>query len=77
MSLMENASLQAQIDDLQARVAFQEDAIQTLSEQLAMQAESLHFAREHIHLLNQKMNEIRMQGEDDTGSSQNERPPHY
>lgn len=77
MSFVKNASLQAQIDDLQTRVAFQEDAIQIMSEQLAVQAESLHFAREHIHLLNQKMNEILVQAEDNTGSAQNERPPHY
>lgn len=67
---------QAQIDDLQTRVAFQEDALQVLSDQIATHAEQLRLAREHIQLLNQKLNELSAQAESKTGVAE-ARPPHY
>lgn len=67
---------QAQIDDLQTRVAFQEDALQVLSEQIAAHAEQLRLAREHIQLLNQKLNELSAQAENETDVAE-ARPPHY
>lgn len=73
----EHTAMQPQIDDLQARVAFQEDALHVLSEQLAVQAEALQLAREHIHLLNQKLNELLTQADDKNGYPRDERPPHY
>lgn len=67
---------QAQIDDLQTRVAFQEDALQVLSDQIATHAEQLRLAREHIQLLNQKLNELSAQAESKTGVAEAP-PPHY
>lgn len=68
---------QSQIDDLQSRLAFQEDALQQMSDQLAHQAEELRLARDHIHLLNQKLNAVLAQVEHKSDSPADERPPHY
>lgn len=71
------SSTQTQIDDLQSRIAFQEDALQIMSEQIAEQADDLRLAREHIHVLNQKLNEVLAQVDTRPSSQHNERPPHY
>lgn len=67
---------QVQIDDLQTRVAFQEDVLQVLSDQIAAHAEQLRLAREHIQLLNQKLNESLAQAENKTAVAE-ALPPHY
>lgn len=73
-----SSATQAQIDELQSRVAFQDDALHTMSEQIAGQAEQVRLAHEHIRLLNQKLNEILAQADDPKSSSSvDERPPHY
>lgn len=71
-----HSPIQAQIDDLQSRVAFQEETLQTMSDLVAGQAEELHLARQHIQLLNQKLNEL-LQGDIKSSSQLDERPPHY
>lgn len=78
MNQMYDAStLQAQIDDLQSRAAFQEEALQVMSEQIAKQAEELLLARDHIQLLNQKLNEFLAQADAKSSAPVDERPPHY
>jgi uncharacterized coiled-coil protein SlyX len=67
---------QAAWEDLQMRLAFQEDALLTLSDQVALQAEELRRAQLHIHVLNQKINDL-LQGLDQRGPVENTRPPHY
>lgn len=71
------SAVQAQIDDLQSRAAFQEEALQVMSEQIARQAEDLLLARNHIQLLNQKLNELLAQADDKSSAPVDERPPHY
>ncbi|MCR6651593.1 MAG: SlyX family protein [Cellvibrionaceae bacterium] len=52
------AALAEQIVDLQSRLLFQEDALQEMSAQMALQAQELQVARQHIQLLNQKLTDL-------------------
>lgn len=69
-------SIEDQVIDLQSRVCFQEDAIQTLNEVIARQAEQLAVAQEHIKLLNNKLNDI-LAAMDDGSAKANVKPPHF
>lgn len=69
--------LAVQVIDLQSRLAFQEDALQSLSGQMAMQAQELQLARQHIQMLNQKLNDLFLQLEQKLAEPLQERPPHY
>lgn len=66
-----------QIADLQTRLTFQEDALQVMSGQMALQAQELQTARQQIQLLNQKLNELFYQLEQRSAAPADERPPHY
>lgn len=66
-----------QIADLQTRLAFQEDALQEMSNQMALQAQELQMARQQIRLLNQKLNELFNQLDQRAAAPADERPPHY
>jgi SlyX protein len=70
-------ALSTQVIDLQSRLAFQEDALQTLSGQMAQQSQDLRLARQHIQLLNQKLNDLLRQPDPSAMDSLQERPPHY
>jgi SlyX protein len=74
---MSNDITQRQIDDLQSRVAFQEDALHIMSDQIAEQADDLRRTRDQIHLLNQKLNDLLAQIDNKPASPASERPPHY
>ncbi|MEY4589467.1 MAG: SlyX [Pseudomonadota bacterium] len=62
--------------DLQMRLAFQEDALQQMSQQMALQADELKKAQGHILHLNQKLNDLLTQL-DDQNPLVEQRPPHY
>lgn len=62
--------------ELQMRLAFQEESILQLSDQMARQAEDLRIAQRQIVALNQKLNDV-LQGSDGHGQKTDERPPHY
>lgn len=66
-----------QIADLQTRLAFQEDTLQVMSGQMALQAQELQTARQQIHILNQKLNELFNQVDQRSAAPADERPPHY
>lgn len=74
---MTHSTTQTQIDELQSRLAFQDDALHVMSEQIAGQAEHLRLLQEHIRLLNQKLNELLSQGDAKSSAPVDERPPHY
>jgi len=76
-SFTESSAQAEQIADLQARLAFQEDALQTMSAQMALQAQDLLTAREQIQILNQKLNDLFYQLEQRGEALPDERPPHY
>lgn len=71
------AALAEQIVDLQSRLLFQEDALQEMSGQMALQAQELQVARQHIQLLNQKLTDLFFQLEQRGAAQTDERPPHY
>ena len=75
--MFDQNTTQMQIDDLQSRLAFQEDALQVMSGQMAEQANELLLAREHIQLLNQKLNELMAQMDVKSSEPLDECPPHY
>lgn len=62
--------------DLQIRLAFQEDALQQMSQQMAWQGDELQKAQGHIQLLNQKLNSL-LSALDDQNPIVDQRPPHY
>ena len=66
-----------QIADLQIRLAFQEDTLQQMSGQMALQAQELQRARQQIQLLNEKLNELFNQLDQHGAAPADERPPHY
>jgi SlyX protein len=66
-----------QIADLQIRLAFQEDTLQQMSGQMALQAQELQRARQQIQLLNEKLNELFNQVDQRGAAPADERPPHY
>lgn len=70
-------NVQEQIVDLQNRIAFQEDALQLLNEQVTSQAGELHNAHVQIVALNKKLNEVMDAVEQTTMKNVEERPPHY
>lgn len=76
-SEISSVELTEQIHDLQTRLAFQEDALQIMSEQMALQAQELLLAREQMQVLNKKINDLFYQLEQRAEAPPNERPPHY
>lgn len=66
-----------QIIDLQTRVAFQEDALQTMSDQMGNFAVELQMARKQIQLLSDKLKDTTSQVDQMSDSPADERPPHY
>ncbi len=64
------------IEDLQARVAFQEDAITALSNQIAKQDAELHTLRTQLIAVNKKLNELAYDANGAAAPTQ-EVPPHY
>lgn len=72
-------TMEEQVHDLQSRLAFQEDAIQTINKQMSLQAEELAVLKRYIRELNLKIAELKQQGQGGDGgiSLYDERPPHY
>ncbi len=62
--------------DLQIRLAFQEDSLAQMSQQMAWQADELKKAQGHIMLLNQKLNDL-LSALDNQNPVIDQRPPHY
>lgn len=66
------------VSELQSRLAFQEDSIQQLSEQVAVQASELLTLRLQMQALNKKMQDALQQVESMAGIASTEPPPpHY
>lgn len=68
------------IEDLQARVTFQEDALQQLNQVVAGQAKQIDRLEQQLQMLAVKYRDLRHaveEGAGDAGSPADERPPHY
>ena len=74
--------LQARIEELEARVAFQDDSLQALNDVVARQDQEVsRLHRELAALAGRLKGLVEQMGEADSGgyiaSSADERPPHY
>lgn len=68
------------IVDLQSRISYQEDMIGNLDQQVAKQSEDIAMLHQHIALLNKKLNELMLSGDQHKPGANgmaDERPPHY
>ncbi|WP_336368050.1 SlyX family protein [Marinobacter sp. C2H3] len=73
--MTQNDTLTARLDDLETRIAFQEDLIQTLSDQLARQEldiRELHQAKALLHRQLKEVSSSNIRREDEETP-----PPHY
>lgn len=70
-------SILSRLADLEMRIAFQEDAMQILSEQLAHQ-QSLSEQQQHmLQSVYRQLIELRTTSEDNVPQEMQEKPPHY
>jgi len=75
-----DTALCSRIEELESRIAFQEDAIATLSDQLAWQANTIDVQKKQLLALNEKLQQLMFDIEQGLKSDVNivdERPPHY
>ena len=71
-------TLKEQMMDLQSQLAFQEDAVKSLDEALALQQQEILLLRRQLELLRQQQLEQSTQNEEINGSNPvDEKPPHY
>ncbi len=75
--MSENTSLEAQLQELQAQFAFQEDTVTSLNEALAVQQREILLLKEELALLKQRLKEQGDTLADMAGAPADERPPHY
>ncbi len=66
-----------QLEDLQMKVAYQEDVIQSLNDELIKQGSLIVRLDEQVQLLNQKLKHAEDNVGQNEGKSFDERPPHY
>jgi SlyX protein len=70
--------LQMRIDELETRLAFQEDTLQTLSEQLAHQQSVTEQQQQMLQALYSQIRDVQdASSAEGAASSSQERPPHY
>ena len=77
---MEDQSLTALLADLQSRMAFQDDTIQTLSDVMAEQQQQISRLEKTLALHREKLLELAADMEQRgsaAGQAADERPPHY
>ena len=64
------------IDELEARLAFQEELIQQLNDALGSQQVQMEELRTAVRILSQRLKEAQA-GPEPNGNPPDERPPHY
>lgn len=71
-------SLQLRVDELETRLAFQEDTLQALSEQLAHQQSVTEQQQQMMQTLYRQLRDVQdASSADGAAPSAQERPPHY
>lgn len=74
----DNDNTQQQIDDLQSKLAFQEDTVQVLNDMVSEQQQDILSLKAQMKsLLAELRNVLDELGEDSARLSENEKPPHY
>lgn len=63
--------------NLETRLAFQEHALQQLSEQMALQADELRLAQRQLQVLGEKYRELKHHLGEPSAALMDEKPPHY
>lgn len=79
-AVMDNQSLATIVADLQSRMAFQDDTIQTLSDVMAEQQQQITRLEKALELHREKLLELMADLEQrsvNAGQAVDERPPHY
>lgn len=73
------SELQARLEELESRVAFQEDALQTLSEQLAHQQGVTEQQQQMMQVIYRQLRDMREMDAAQAGPADAllEKPPHY
>jgi SlyX protein len=66
--------MEARLDELEAKVAFAEDLIETLNQTVIRQQAQIDLLQQQLRLLHQRLQEALP---DDAGSPRDEIPPHY
>ena len=64
---------------MESQLAFQDDLIEQLNQQVILQQRDLHLLKEQLHLMAQRFKELQQTSEqqDEQASAADERPPHY
>lgn len=65
------------LDDLETRLAFQEETLQQLDQVVASQDRELLLLREQLRRLSEKMSDVEYAVEQGGSRSGAEKPPHY
>ena len=74
----EIASLQSRVDELETRLAFQEDTLQALNEQLAHQQSVTEQQQQMLQVLYAQVRDVQDAGSaEGAAPDSQERPPHY
>lgn len=67
--------MESRLNDLETRVAFQDDLLETLNTIVAQQQQQLDLMQREIRLLYEQIKTL--SPSDIAGSNERERPPHY
>jgi SlyX protein len=67
--------MEARLNELEAKLAFAEDLIETLNQTVIRQQAQLDLMQQQLRLLHQRMQD--MQPDDDARGPRDEIPPHY
>ncbi len=69
--------LQQRVDELEMRLAFQEDAMQTLHEQIARLQQETEKQQQMLQVLYRQWREMQDSAESGAAATAQEKPPHY
>ena len=69
--------LQDAVDDLQMRVLFQEDTLQSLNEVISTQDQQIAALQEQVRFLAEKYKSVSYSLEQSQSTPNDDRPPHY
>ena len=73
----EEEKLQLRVDELEMRLAFQEDALQTLHEQIANLQQDAEKQQQMLQVLYRQWREMQEAALDGAANATQEKPPHY
>ena len=74
---MTNLTVEARLDELESRLAFQDDLIESLNEIIARQDRELARLQHTVQALSDKLTDIGESAGVAAGSPEHEVPPHY